>query len=88
MLKATRLTLAIDENLVVLFFFLSNNFRAVVETAAFANFVRFVKLVAMRAFYERSRRCLVVCESLVRSALGLFTLRYCHLNTSILILFS
>lgn len=68
--------------LVFLFFFGSYNFRAVIESAALADSVRLCQLVAMRAFHQRGCSCFVICESLVRSALRLFALRYCHDYTS------
>ena len=74
------------KDLVFLFFVLYNYFRAVIETAVFTNSVRFGQFVAMRAFNKRRRRGFVVCKSLVRSALRLFILGYCHFNTSRFIL--
>ena len=62
----------------VLLFFLRNDFFSVVVSAVLANSMRNFLLVAMRAFNELCSRCLVVCESLIRSALRLFRLRYCH----------
>ena len=68
--------------LVVLLFLLLNDFCSVVEATVLANSVRFRQLVTMRALDKRGSRRFVVRKSLIRSALGLFALRYCHINTS------
>ena len=68
------------ENLLLLFI-LAYDFFAVVVTAVFANGVRDFQLVAMRAFYQRSRRRLEVCKPGIGSLFGLFTLGYCHFYT-------
>ena len=68
--------------LVILFFFLRNYFFTIIKATVLANSVRFTKFVAMRAFNQRRCRCCIVCESLIRSALRLFCLRYCHIYTS------
>ena len=64
------------------FYFLS----AVIVTAVLAYAMRFLVFVAMRAFHDGCRRCFVVCKSLIRSALRLFALRYCHITPLVLIL--
>jgi hypothetical protein len=71
--------------LVLFVFFLGNYFFPVVVAAAFAHSVRLGQFVAMRAFHQRGRSGFIICESLVCSALGLFTLGYCHIYTSCLI---
>ena len=60
--------------------FLRNDFLAVIIAAVFANAVRNLQLMAMGALNERSRRRLVVCKTLIRSALRLLCLGDCHLS--------
>lgn len=79
--------ISLDDKLVVLFRFGSYNLNAVIEAAVLANSVRFHIFVAMRAFHKGSRRCFVVRKSLVRSALRLFILRYCHFITPLVLFF-
>ena len=67
----------------VLGFFLRDDFLPVVIAAVLADAVRNLQLVAVRALDKRRSRCLIVCKTLVRSALGLFSLGDCHNITSL-----
>ena len=67
----------------VLGFFLRDDFLPVVITAVLADAVRNFQLMAVRALDKRRSRCLIVCKTLVRSALGLFSLGDCHNITSL-----
>lgn len=82
MQNTDRLTAVRNFVLVSFLFVLGNYFFFVVVAAITANSVRFFKHMTMRALYKRRSRSLIVCKSLVRSAFGLFSLGYCHLNTS------
>ena len=76
-----------DDSLIFLVFFLRNDFHAVIVAAIFADSMRLGQFVAMRAFHQRGSRRFIIRKSFIRSALGLFTLGYCHIYTSCLIFF-
>ena len=73
--------------LICFLFVLGHYFNFVVVAAISANFMRLFQFMTMRTFNERGSRSLIVCKSLIGSALGLFPLGYCHFITPLLFLY-